>query len=147
MSALKPTKGLRIEEVVLISTTFINFQTSLHDKAGRLTLNVRHSSRSTEDRIWCDLTCEATGAVDEKPSWEAKVTFQGLFALEGALDIDRRNIESINAPAIVYAYAREYISDLCRRANVGLVFLPPINFVASAGTDKEPDVNKKDPNA
>ena len=69
MSALKPTKGLRIEEVVLISTTFINFQTSLHDKAGRLTLNVRHSSRSTRERIWCEHSYEGRAQVDDKRSW------------------------------------------------------------------------------
>ena len=71
-----------------------------------------------------------TGIEDEPMS--ASATMLGIFHINGNLDIDAiKSFGNVNAPAILYPFAREVIANLTMKANVPPVLLPTMNFVAA----------------
>jgi preprotein translocase subunit SecB len=58
------------------------------------------------------------------------VEMGGLFTFEpqpAPDELDR--LRHINCNAILFPYARELVTDICRRGGVSQVYLPPVNFV------------------
>ena len=61
---------------------------------------------------------------------EVKCTFIGLFNQSKPGNILLKDFANYNAPAMIYPYIREYISNLIIRAQLPPLFLPPMNFTA-----------------
>jgi preprotein translocase subunit SecB len=67
----------------------------------------------------------------DKQPFRFTVAWEGLFDFEempSKEDLER--IAHINCAAIIFAYIREFLADLTRRANVPPLNLPSFNFVA-----------------
>ena len=65
--------------------------------------------------------------------------FVGVFELSAPIDEDsRRQLASINCPAILYPYQRETLADLTRRAGFPPLHLPVTNFIKLAKSEGRP---------
>lgn len=77
------------------------------------------------------LTVKLRGMVAQVVFWELEATFQGDFVREADSEISEADLLQIHGPAWLYSFAREFASDVTRRANIGSgVMLPPVNFQA-----------------
>jgi preprotein translocase subunit SecB len=79
------------------------------------------------------LKTSVTGKISGNAIWEATVVYLGDFSLESPAEVTLEQVQSIHAPAMLYSYAREHIADLIRRANLGALVLPPMNFAKVSG--------------
>ena len=59
----------------------------------------------------------------------------GVFVESGDGTLEKEKFANINAPAIIYAFQREYISNLSQKAGLN-IFLPPLNFVQMNDAEK-----------
>lgn len=67
---------------------------------------------------------------DESREFSLDASFGGKFQLEKAPDDKLLNmLRSVNCPAIVFPYLREFVSDITKRAGLDPLYLPPVNFV------------------
>jgi len=81
------------------------------------------------------LTTKLRGMVADFVFWELETTFHGSFRREAEAEISQEDLLSVHGPAWLWSFAREYVADVTRRANIGPgVMLPPVNFQARAGT-------------
>ncbi|WP_129594581.1 protein-export chaperone SecB [Seramator thermalis] len=53
----------------------------------------------------------------------------GDFEKKDDSPLDTEEFGKINGSAIIYPYIREHFSQLTAKAGLGLIFLPPVNFV------------------
>jgi preprotein translocase subunit SecB len=83
----------------------------------------------TRKTIVVDLRTTVTGSQkDGKQVYSCMVLTVGVFVEGREGNLDPEKFANINAPAILYAFQREYIANLSQKAGVS-IFLPPINFV------------------
>ncbi|MGB3967099.1 MAG: protein-export chaperone SecB [Planctomycetota bacterium] len=68
------------------------------------------------------------GFLGDVPVWEIEATYRGEFSCASDGDITPESLRQVHGPAWLYSYAREFVSDLARRANLGGVMLPAVNF-------------------
>lgn len=73
------------------------------------------------------------GAVQDVTCWSIRVGYQGLFRLSPDGDVTMDAVLKLHAPAQLYSFAREYVADIARRAELGAqgLYIPPWNFQAA----------------
>ena len=67
--------------------------------------------------------------LEEKTISEAKIKMSGIFECLNENDINKEKFAKINAPAIIFPYIREHLTNLSYKASIKPIFLPPVNFV------------------
>jgi len=68
---------------------------------------------------------------DQKQLLNLEFTFVGLFSVkDGEENMDIQDFLNNNAPAIMFPYIREHISEITQKAGVKPILLPPINIEA-----------------
>lgn len=79
-----------------------------------------------------DLTLKANFSEDIIPPMDLSISLKGFFRLENE---EKKNFfgefAKVNAPAIMYPYAREVISNLTVKSRLPTLLLPIINFKAA----------------
>jgi hypothetical protein len=135
----RETKGITIHGIQLVQTRF-DWRASQGDieKLNRI---------PAAQRAMVSTTGVATGAVpsigeihrqflrilvkglaNDVLIWEIEATYQVGFTCEPGSEVSVEDIRRLHAPGWLYSYAREYVSDLARRANLGDLVLAPLNF-------------------
>jgi len=72
------------------------------------------------------------------------VVWEGAFVFEEKpLPEELDRIARINCASIIFAYVRESVADLTRRANIPPLNLPPFNFVAFYEENQKVESEKK----
>lgn len=56
----------------------------------------------------------------------------GVFEFGENLSLPLESFANINAPAIIFPYIREHLSNVSMKAGIQPILLPPINFVQLA---------------
>lgn len=59
---------------------------------------------------------------------KAEIVMFGMFEKNGDSQLDLEQFGHVNAAAIIYPYIREHLTNICLKAGLGLVFLPPVNL-------------------
>jgi len=76
------------------------------------------------------------GLANDMLIWEIEATYQVGFTCEPGSDVSVDDLRRLHAPAWLYSYAREYVSDLARRANLGDLVLAPLNFQGPGASEQ-----------
>ncbi len=136
MNEPRPTAGLRIGHVRLIGSAFqfvrppVQAGSAAPIEAGGSDVTVqRHDDGSGADgAIRLRLTVSVEGRTEHGLRWQARVTYGAPFKIDDGAETTADLVRTVHGPAILYAFAREHIADLVRRADLGQIILPPMNF-------------------
>lgn len=131
MESLKQPGSYRIENIVLISSSF-NREIDI-DFSKPITLQAEHNSEVQETnpedkKFGVSLIFDFKGMQDEFAAFTAQVKMIGVFEIIGEPAVPVDAFKKINAPAIIYPFIREHVHNLCQKATVGTVLLPTVNF-------------------
>jgi len=67
---------------------------------------------------------------------DAKITMVGAFEFQPNKQLQVEDFAAINAPAIIFPFIREHLSNLSVKAGLQPIMIHPINFVALAKQNK-----------
>lgn len=148
----KMTQGFEILGVRLIGCDF-SYLTSEEDQFDELlkthnrtvdyevTLIDKHIHNRPDHKLAeIGLSVKATCSVNSIGWWSIGVGYQAAFRIAGDGDVSAEQVTTIHGPAHVFAFAREFISDIARRALIrGGVYPPPWNFSYKDATDRPGD--------
>lgn len=129
--------SMNIREIRLESISFqVNPQ--YEEKAGQegfsYRINIDTHLNQEGNSLLVRLGVETPGKneIPDYPFYFA-LQFVGVFDFTAPIDEDsRRQLASINCPAILYPYLRETLADLTRRAGFPPLHLPVTNFIKLA---------------
>lgn len=129
MENKKIESGFAIKNIILIESSFSRVNNVIFDNPqNNININVNVSVDGA------NVTVEETVDLLQKQNGNDQVKFRvkmiGMFEKTGdsALnDLDR--FGRINGASIIYPYIREHISNVALKAGLGILILPPVNFV------------------
>lgn len=127
----KPTGGYKVENVVLIESTFSrNPSIDLKDLTISPEFNISHEAHETnpENKFGVTLTLDYKGKQNGVIICAANITMLGIFEKTGEPSISENGFKQINAPAIIYPFIREHLHNICLKAGIANVLLPTVNF-------------------
>lgn len=127
----KPMGGYKVENVVLIESTFSRSPSiDLNDFTISPELNISHAAHETtsENKFGVTLTLDYKGKQNEIIICSAKITMLGVFEKIGEPQLGEEGFKKVNAPAIIYPFIREHLHNICLKAGIANVFLPTVNF-------------------
>lgn len=58
----------------------------------------------------------------------ASIKMVGVFEKIGDSILDLEHFGNVNGAAIIFPYIREHLTNLCSKAGLGLIIIPPFNF-------------------
>ncbi len=131
--------GYQFLSVVLLESYF-NRISSVTTDTTQIDANINiDSSSQTQDNminVILILTFLSKNKISLNKEIEAKIKMVGKFVKSGESKLDSQIFAQQNAPAIMFPYLREHLSNLSLRAGIPPIILPPINFVALEKTKK-----------
>jgi preprotein translocase subunit SecB len=81
------------------------------------------------DLLEIAIRVDAKSKVGDAPWWTITVGYQAGFRVAQGANIKTEDVRTIHGPAHMFAFAREFISDIARRAMISPpVYPPPWNF-------------------
>ena len=124
--------GYAIKTIVLIESSFsrlpiIDFQTPIDN---HLDLKSEHNVIDANNQFTLFLTGDLKGKQGDTIVMSLIVKIAALFEKIGEPELLLETFIAINAPAIIFPYLREFISDITRRSGMTQLFIPPMNFTA-----------------
>jgi preprotein translocase subunit SecB len=128
----KEVKGsYKIENIILIDFTFkrkeqIEFSNNIENAIDIIT---EIGNSDNENQIVVSVILSVNSMQNESEVFSIKIKMTGIFTKEGTPALPEAVFKKINAPAIIYPFMREQVANICLRAGLGNVFLPPVNFV------------------
>lgn len=84
----------------------------------------------TEDSYEVVLTLTLTTKLGDKTAYLIEVQQAGIFALQGFTDQEKGPMLGAYCPNVLFAYAREVITDLVAKGSFPQMVLQPVNFDA-----------------
>lgn len=141
----RPTKGMRIRGIRLFGCSFgfepeADVQKRVEafpekERELELKVNVNVVDQAIQaSEVSLGLIVEVKGVVRDVVVWTIGVAYQGVFTVDADCEITPQQAVSVHGPAQIYAFAREFVSDISRRADFNMrVYLPPWNFTGSDG--------------
>ncbi len=122
------TIGIRMESVRLIECEF-EANTRYRAK-GPLVLPEcvpNYKSYRRKDQLVCTLSVSLIHGKKKAP-FQAKVTYQTKYRVDPKAEVDKKRFAQYTAPAHIYPYIREHISDLTRRNGMPPFTMQPVNI-------------------
>jgi preprotein translocase subunit SecB len=145
----KPTKGMRIRSVRMVHSRFEYVSPEVAEPLVHAIPDARREFRLVYDvdvlepreeaaTLIVSLGVVVRGTVADKEGkisggslWHIMSAYEGHFLLDEGADISKDDVLQVHGPAQLYAFAREFIADISRRAGLQpIVYLPPWNFTA-----------------
>lgn len=114
---------------MLLESSFTRLNNVVFDESVENDFNITSEVGVSEKVII--VTEEATIVQKNKDVEQVKikVKFGGVFECVGESPItDLSEFGRINGAAIIYPYIREHVTSLSQKAEIGAIFLPPVNF-------------------
>lgn len=123
--------GYKIENILLIESKF-NRKTeiSFQGTPFKNDIKIDNESNGGDDdaRFAVILTLNFNAKQGDEVVYSISVKFAGIFEKLGETAVPIDTFKSINAPAIIYPFVREYVASLTLKAGIGNVLLPAVNF-------------------
>jgi preprotein translocase subunit SecB len=135
----------KIINIVLIDSEFKNLNSlKAHntEEYSKLKRNINiEIGKNTDSQIiqsFVTVTYQSEFENGEKEI-ECKIKMGASFEIlgEGDKRLDPEKFSTINGPAIIFPYIREYLSSLSIKAGIPPIVLPPYNFTILPKPDKE----------
>lgn len=122
--------GFRIINILILESNFkrevvIDFHQPFDNK-----LDFSSGSQRSEDgKYVVEVKVMLSGMHETQPVFTMEVRMVGTFEKFGNPSISDDQFVNVNAPAIIFPFIREHIANLALKGGIGIILLPPMNFV------------------
>ncbi|MFA5012431.1 MAG: protein-export chaperone SecB [Ignavibacteria bacterium] len=126
-----PKSSLNLKEVILVNSNFekVNdFKLEKFTIKNFLGIDIEHNINLPEFSV--SLKLKYDGKVNDVLVMTAFIVMVGNFVLEGEKPDFFDEFIKVNAPAIIYPFAREHLHYLTNKSGINGVNLPLFNFVS-----------------
>lgn len=124
--------GYQFLSVVLLESQFKRIpKVSTDTKLITAEININHKNQIQDSliNVILELSFKAINKDLGITEIEAKIVMVGKFIQSGTPELPKKKFAQHNAPAILFPYLREHLSNLSLRAGIPPIILPPVNFV------------------
>jgi len=131
--------AFKLLKIILIESFFkrephIDFDNKkLHSN---INIDVQNSIENS-NVLYVTVIMDFDTSVDNKKLISSKIKMLGIFEFGEKLTLSIDNFANINAPAIIFPFIREHLSNVSMKAGIQPILLPPINFVELAKDKKK----------
>ena len=91
----------------------------------------------TENILGVTVTLKFNTTIEDIEVISSKIKMTGNFEFSNNTNIPLEDFGNINAPAIIFPFIREHLSNVSMKAGIQPILLPPINFVNLAKKKKK----------
>ncbi len=124
------SSAFQINNILLIESRFKripNVTFNNPEIKREITIDIEVNVIENKVSVFESLSFKQTFKDEEEVS--AFIKMFGDFEKKDDSPLDTEEFGKINGSAIIYPYIREHFSQLVAKAGLGLIFLPPVNFV------------------
>ena len=142
-----PKSGFKITRLDLVECSFhrtleVNYEEGPDGKKESNNFNLNVDPVVQGNSVSCTLTLKYGSFYGDTRQIEAVVSYRGQFEFFGELPIKPEEFSRVNAAGIIFPFVKEQLANLCMKAGVRIVWLPPVNFVEMARlTDEQAKKN------
>ena len=131
--------GYKILNLALLESHFERVSTITFDleKVTRDSETSIDIQKISEEQVLVTETLTFSQTFENITEFSVKIKMIGVFEKEGETDLSIDDFARINAPAIIYPYIREHLSNLTTKAAVGTILLAPYNFIIKESVNTE----------
>lgn len=129
----------KLLNIILIESSFkrepqIDFDNQ--DLHNNINIDVQNSTENS-NILYVTVIMDFDTSVDNKKFISSKIKMLGVFEFGEELPLSLDSFANINAPAIIFPFIREHLSNVSMKAGIQPILLPPINFVELAKDKKK----------
>ena len=122
--------GFKIKNLLLVKSSFLRSNDVKYEKDVISDLNIGVEVSVEKNIITVAETVYFTQKYNDVEQVNIEVKMVGIFECIGeTLLKDYEEFGRINGAAIIFPYIREHITTLSLKAGIGVIIIPPINFV------------------
>ena len=122
--------GFKIKNLLLVKSSFLRSNDVKFEKDVISDLNIGVEVSVEKNIITVAETVYFTQKYNDVEQVNIEVKMVGIFECIGeTLLKDYEEFGRINGAAIIFPYIREHITTLSLKAGIGVIIIPPINFV------------------
>ena len=122
--------GFKIKNLLLVKSSFLRSNDVKFEKDVISDLNIGVEVSVEKNIITVAETVYFTQEYNDVEQVNIEVKMVGIFECIGeTLLKDYEEFGRINGAAIIFPYIREHITTLSLKAGIGVIIIPPINFV------------------
>ena len=131
--------GYKILNLALLESHFERVSTITFDleKVTRDSETSIDIQKISEEQVLVTETLTFSQTFENIVEFSVKIKMIGVFEKQGETDLSIDDFARINAPAIIYPYIREHLSNLTTKAAVGTILLAPYNFIIKESVNTE----------
>ncbi|MCK9452687.1 MAG: protein-export chaperone SecB [Bacteroidales bacterium] len=131
--------AFKLLNILLIESSFnrepqIDFENQ--DLHNNINIDVQNSTENS-NILYVTVIMDFDTSINDKKFITAKIKMLGVFEYGEELTLSLDNFANINAPAIIFPFIREHLSNVSMKAGIQPILLPPINFVELAKDKKK----------
>ena len=120
----------KLLNIILLESNFkrepyIDFKNSKFNN----NINIRTDNTSKDNSLFVTVTVTFSSKIKQKKVINAKIIMAGMFEFSHNPNLSLETFANINAPAIIFPFIREHLSNISIKAGIQPILLPPINFV------------------
>lgn len=130
--------AFKLLNILLIESSFkrepqIDFDNQ--DLHNNINIDVQNSTESS-NILYVTVIMNFDTSIKNKKFISSKIVMLGVFEYGEELTLSLDSFANINAPAIIFPFIREHLSNVSMKAGIQPILLPPINFVELAKEKK-----------
>jgi len=135
--------GILCQNIILVGLKFSRIPNMPTEP--KYNVDIKTTPTFSDDKKKLQMVMQVS-LTEESGALEAICTMVGHFlCVPECENLSLSDFAKANAPAIIYPYCREIISNTTLRAGINPVILPPFNFVARASKcDEKPNETKEE---
>ncbi|MDY0281713.1 MAG: protein-export chaperone SecB [Salinivirgaceae bacterium] len=136
--------AFKLLNILLIESSFkrepqIDFDNQ--DLHNNINIDVQNSTESS-NILYVTVIMNFDTSIKNKKFISSKIVMLGVFEYGEELTLSLDSFANINAPAIIFPFIREHLSNVSMKAGIQPILLPPINFVELAKEKKAINLRK-----
>ena len=125
-----PQSGFKVINLVLMESSFkreqhVTFDDSQVEHTAEFDINVQ----TRDPQVVVTETLNYSHRVADTVELTAKIVMLGIFEKIGDSPIGLKEFGHVNGAAIIFPYIREHLTSMSAKAGLGMIVLPPMNFI------------------
>ncbi len=130
--------SFKLLNIVLVESSFkraIHIDFSNKNLKNNIDIDIQNSIN--ENILGVTLTLKFNTSIEKEIVISSEIKMAGNFEFTKNTNISLDDFGNINAPAIIFPFIREHLSNTSMKAGIQPILLPPINFVDLAKKKKK----------
>ncbi|MBE7661512.1 protein-export chaperone SecB [Tenacibaculum finnmarkense] len=127
----------KLLNIILVESSFkraSNIDFSNTDLKNNIDIDINNNVN--KNILIVTVTLKFNTTINSEPIISSEIKTAGSFEFSDDNNIPLESFGYINAPAIIFPFIREHLSNLSMKAGIQPILLPPVNFVKLARKEK-----------